>query len=80
MRFELTGDWPVSWPVRSQCIPAGTIIYGAAPEWAGIQVPMPITAKALDVEAANALVEQFPFHQDRLMFAPGIKPTVSITV
>jgi hypothetical protein len=54
-------------------VEAGTIIDASEPQWAG--VPMPLNARALDVDAANALVETHPFNQHLLHFAAGIKPT-----
>jgi hypothetical protein len=66
MRFQLMGDWPAS----QFLIPAGTIINGNSPEWAG--VPMPMNAKALDQEAADYLTTTYPHHLHELHCAAGV--------
>ncbi|WP_426410037.1 hypothetical protein [Bradyrhizobium ganzhouense] len=78
MKYQLTSDWPCG----QWLVPTGTIIDGNNPQWNGTKLPlaMPLTCIALDVEAANALVEWHSHSQHLLHFAPGIKPTVRINV
>ena len=75
MRFELMSDWPGP---RSVMVAAGTIIDGTSPAWTG--VPMPLCARALDVEGANALVSWHAHQQHLLHFANGVQPTLKLNV
>ena len=82
MRFELLGDWPASRGASGICIPAGTVLDGNDLQWNGVplRAPLPLNVKALDVDAANALVRWHPHNQNLLRFAAGIKPTLEIKV
>lgn len=80
MMFELLGAWPISNP--STCVPAGTLIDGNDPNWNGtpLPIPLPMNAKALDQDAADALGRWYPHHFHLLHTANGIKPKRSFIV
>jgi len=68
MRWQLRGDWPIG----ASLIPAGTVTDGA-----GLPMPMPINAVALDDEAALQMAMWYEetdtingWHH--LLFVPGI--------
>lgn len=75
MRFQLIGPWPGPGGAYYE---GGMIIDASEPQWA--EVVMPLNARALDIDAANALVRWHPFNQHLLHFAAGIRPTLEINV
>jgi hypothetical protein len=54
MKFQLLADWPASAAV----VEKGTIIDGTSPEWRGM--PMPLTVRCLDQEAADQMCDWYP--------------------
>ena len=77
MLFRLTQDWPVGSAGGTRLditVPTGVQIDGTNPQWQGTPLPsmMPITAIAMDEEAALALMEWYPEHWHWLHFGPGL--------
>ena len=75
MKFQLDSPWPVG---GAYLIPAGTVIEfeeGERPRWANgpLTLPMPMTARALDQEAADHLSTAYPFSLHELRCAGGVK-------
>jgi hypothetical protein len=65
--FKMLSDWPGPGNVF---VPIDTVIDAASPEWAG--VPMPMTAMALDAEAADYLARCYPHSLHELRAGPGV--------
>jgi hypothetical protein len=93
MRFILMGPWPCRG--GALCVPAGTVLawepdpqlanaagLPTAPQWRGRALPltMPLDARALDQESANALADWYPDHNHLLHTANGIKPKRSFNI